>query len=76
MRLAFLRHYLSPSGDIEATKDWYVSVLRMPVGPSPDFKFFRGDCNVLHLTPGGHKVSGKGRDTLGKNPRRRRGRGH
>ncbi|MBO0758156.1 MAG: hypothetical protein J2P54_20095, partial [Bradyrhizobiaceae bacterium] len=39
--------------------------------PSPDFKFFRGDCNVPHLTPGGHKVSGKG--PRWKNPRRRRG---
>jgi catechol 2,3-dioxygenase-like lactoylglutathione lyase family enzyme len=37
MPLAFMEHFLIQSEDIEATKDWYVNVLGMTVGPSPDF---------------------------------------
>ena len=39
MTLAFMEHFLIQSADIEATKDWWVNVLGMRVGPSPDFKF-------------------------------------
>jgi catechol 2,3-dioxygenase-like lactoylglutathione lyase family enzyme len=57
-----VEHFLIQSEDIEATKDWYVSVLGMTVGPSPDFKFpvywlYIGDRDVLHLTQGGANVS-------------------
>jgi catechol 2,3-dioxygenase-like lactoylglutathione lyase family enzyme len=62
MPLAFMEHFLIQSEDIEATKDWYVNVLGMMVGPSPDFKFpvywlYVGDRDVLHLTQGGANVS-------------------
>ena len=62
MPLAFVEHFLIQSADIEATKDWWVNVLGMRVGPSPDFKFpvywlYIGDKDVLHLTQGGKNVS-------------------
>lgn len=62
MTLAFIEHFLIQSADIEATKDWWVNVLGMRVGPSPDFKFpvywlYIGDRDVLHLTQGGKSVS-------------------
>jgi catechol 2,3-dioxygenase-like lactoylglutathione lyase family enzyme len=62
MPLSFMEHFLIQTEDIEATKDWYVNVLGMKVGPSPDFKFpvywlYVGDRDVLHITQGGAKVS-------------------
>src|SRR5215204_1614458 len=62
MPLAFMEHFLIQSADIEKTKDWWVNVLGMRVGPSPDFKFpvywlYIGDKDVLHLTQGGANVS-------------------
>ena len=62
MPLSFMEHFLIQSEDIDATKHWYVNVLGMTVGPSPDFKFpvywlYVGDRDVLHLTQGGAKVS-------------------
>ena len=62
MTLAFIEHFLIQSADLEATKDWWVKVLGMRVGPSPDFKFpvywlYLGDRDVLHITTGGKNVS-------------------
>jgi catechol 2,3-dioxygenase-like lactoylglutathione lyase family enzyme len=62
MPLQHLQHFLIQTGDIEKTKDWYVDVLGMRVGPHPDFKFpvywlYLGDTDVLHLTQGGKNVS-------------------
>ncbi len=62
MPLSYLEHALIQSTDIEATKDWYVNVLGMKVGPHPDFKvpvywLFIGDKDVLHIAEGGAKVS-------------------
>ena len=62
MPLHFMEHFLIQSTDIEKTKDWWVNVLGMRVGPSPDFKFpvywlYIGDKDVLHLTQGGANVS-------------------
>jgi len=62
MPLHHLQHFLIQTEDLERTKDWYVDVLGMRVGPAPDFKFpvywlYLGDADVLHLTQGGTKVS-------------------
>jgi catechol 2,3-dioxygenase-like lactoylglutathione lyase family enzyme len=62
MPLQHLQHFLIQTEDLEKTKDWYVDVLGMRVGPHPDFKFpvywlYLGDTDVLHLTVGGGKVS-------------------
>ncbi len=62
MPLSHMEHFLIQSQDIEATKDWYVKVLGMRVGPAPDFKFpvywlYVGERDVLHITQGGAKVS-------------------
>jgi catechol 2,3-dioxygenase-like lactoylglutathione lyase family enzyme len=62
MPLSHLEHFLIQSTDIEATKDWYVKVLGMRVGPSPDFRMpvywlYIGEKDVLHLTVGGADVS-------------------
>jgi catechol 2,3-dioxygenase-like lactoylglutathione lyase family enzyme len=71
MPLTFMEHFLVQSEDIEATKDWYVKVLGMRVGPAPDFKFpvywlYVGDRDVLHLTVGGKKVSDNRKTYLGQ----------
>lgn len=62
MALSYMEHFLLQCVDIEATKDWYVSVLGMKVGYAPDFKFpvywlYVGDRDVLHITQGGANVS-------------------
>ena len=62
MPLSHLEHVLIQSADIEATKDWYVKVLGMKVGPHPDFKLpvywlYIGDRDVLHIAQGGANVS-------------------
>jgi catechol 2,3-dioxygenase-like lactoylglutathione lyase family enzyme len=62
MPLQHLQHFLIQTEDLEKTKDWYVDVLGMRVGPHPDFKFpvywlYLGDTDVLHLTVGGKDVS-------------------
>ncbi len=64
-------HFLIQSADIEATKDWWVNVLGMHVGPSPDFKFpvywlYIGDRDVPHLTQGGANVSANRMKYLGQ----------
>src|SRR5258708_40063955 len=55
MPLQHLQHFLIQTEDLEKTKDWYVDVLGMRVGPHPDFKFpvywlYLGDDDVLHIT--------------------------
>jgi catechol 2,3-dioxygenase-like lactoylglutathione lyase family enzyme len=62
MPLHHLQHFLIQTEDLEKTKDWFVDVLGMRVGPHPDFKFpvywlYLGDTDVLHLTVGGAKAS-------------------
>src|SRR5712675_1250635 len=62
MPLQHLQHFLIQTEDLEKTKDWYVDVLGMRVGPHPDFKFpvywlYLGDDDVLHITQGGAKIS-------------------
>ena len=62
MPLGHLQHVLIQTTDIEKTKRWYVDVLGMQEGYTPDFKFpvawlYVDGRDVLHLTEGGGKVS-------------------
>ena len=62
MPLHHLQHFLIQTEDLEATKDWYVKILGLEVGPHPDFGFpvywlYLGGRDVLHLTQGGANVS-------------------
>ena len=71
MPLQHLQHFLIQTDDLEKTKDWYVDVLGMRVGPHPDFKFpvywlYLGDNDVLHITHGGAKVSDNRMKYLGQ----------
>src|SRR5215813_9157927 len=71
MPLQHLQHFLIQTGDLEKTKDWYVDVLGMRVGPCPDFKFpvywlYLGDTDVLHITTGGKNVSENRKSYVGQ----------
>ncbi len=71
MPLSHLEHFLIQTADLEGTRDWYVDVLGMRVGPSPDFKFpvcwlYLGERDVLHLTEGGAGVSENRKAYLGQ----------
>jgi catechol 2,3-dioxygenase-like lactoylglutathione lyase family enzyme len=62
MPLSHLEHFLVQTADLAKTRDWYVRVLGMRVGPNPDFKFpvcwlYLGERDVVHLTEGGANVS-------------------
>jgi catechol 2,3-dioxygenase-like lactoylglutathione lyase family enzyme len=80
MPLAYMEHFLLQTEDIEATKDWYVKVLGLRVGPAPDFKFpvywlYLGDRDVLHLTTGGRNVSDNRKRYVGQESEATRGSG-
>ena len=80
MPLSHMEHFLLQTEDIEATKDWYVKVLGLRVGPCPDFKFpvywlYLGDRDVLHLTTGGKNVSDNRRKYVGQESQAVRGTG-
>jgi catechol 2,3-dioxygenase-like lactoylglutathione lyase family enzyme len=71
MPLSHLEHFLIQSADLEATKDWYIKVLGMRLGPSPDFRMpvywlYLGERDVLHLTVGGPGVSEQRKRYLGQ----------
>lgn len=71
MPLRRLQHFLVQTADMEATKDWYVTVLGLEVGPNPDFKFpvcwlYLDGEDVLHLTAGGRDVSENRKTYLGQ----------
>lgn len=80
MALSHLEHFLIQSEDIEATKEWYVRVLGMRVGPNPDFGFpvywlYIGERDVLHLTQGGRDISENRKRYLGQESDATRGSG-
>ena len=80
MPLSHLEHYLIQAEDLEATKDWYVSVLGMRAGAHPDFGFpvhwlYLGERDVLHLTQGGAAVSEKRKRYLSQESQATRGSG-
>ncbi len=71
MALSHLEHFLIQTTDMDATRDWWVDVLGLRVGPAPDFKFpvcwlYIGDTDVLHLTTGGADVSDNRKAYLGQ----------
>ena len=71
MPLSHLEHFLIQTADMEKTREWYVDVLGMRVGPSPDFKFpvfwlYLGDRDVVHVTEGGKNVSANRQTYLGQ----------
>ena len=80
MPLTHLEHFLIQTADLEKTRDWYVDVLGMRVGPSPDFKFpvywmYLGDKDVLHLTQGGANTSENRKNYLGQQSEATKGSG-
>ena len=71
MSLSHIEHFLVQTEDMEKTKDWYVDVLGMQVGPHPDFKFpvcwlYLGDEPVVHIAQGGKGVSENRKKYLGQ----------
>jgi catechol 2,3-dioxygenase-like lactoylglutathione lyase family enzyme len=71
MPLSYLEHFLVQTEDMEKTRNWYVDVLGMRVGPNPDFKFpvcwlYIGEKDVIHITEGGRNVSENRRKYLGQ----------
>jgi len=71
MPLSHIEHFLLQTADMEKTREWYVDVLGMRVGPSPDFKFpvfwlYLGDKDVVHVTQGGAQVSENRRRYVGQ----------
>lgn len=62
MPLSHIEHFLLQTANMEKTRDWYVRVLGLRVGPNPDFKFpvcwlYLGERDVVHVTEGGANVS-------------------
>jgi|SRR5579872_1369071 len=68
MPLSHIEHYLILTEDLEVTRDWYVDVLGLAVGPTPPFPFpvywlYIGDRDVVHI--GQANASAKQRQYLG-----------
>ena len=62
MPLSHIEHVLIQTADIARTVEWYVRVLGMRAGFTPDFKFpvqwlYLGDHDVVHVTEGGANTS-------------------
>lgn len=62
MPLSHIEHVLIQTSDIAKTVEWYVRVLGMRAGFTPDFKFpvqwlYLGDNDVVHVTEGGANTS-------------------
>jgi catechol 2,3-dioxygenase-like lactoylglutathione lyase family enzyme len=71
MPLSHIEHFLVQTTDMVNTRDWYVRVLGMRVGPNPDFKFpvcwlYLGDKDIVHITEGGAQVSENRRKYVGQ----------
>lgn len=61
MPLSHIEHFLVQTADMAKTRDWYVRVLGMEVGPNPDFKFpvcwlYLEGKDIVHITEGGAKA--------------------
>ncbi len=61
MPLSHIEHFLIFADDIEKSKDWYVEVLGLRVGETPDFKLpvywmYLGERDVVHICEGGANV--------------------
>lgn len=71
MPLSHLEHFLIQTADMKKTRDWYVEVLGMREGYTPDFKFpvcwlYIGERDVLHIAEGGKNVSSNRMQYLGQ----------
>ena len=71
MPLSHIEHFLIQTADLAKTRDWYVEVLGMRVGPNPDFKFpvcwlYLGGKDVIHITEGGKNTSANRKAYLGQ----------
>lgn len=80
MPLNHIEHVLIQTTDVAATRDWYVRVLGMHVGPSPDFRFpvcwlYLGERDVIHVTEGGANVSENRKRYVGQDSQATRGSG-
>jgi catechol 2,3-dioxygenase-like lactoylglutathione lyase family enzyme len=80
MPLSHIEHFLVQTESIEKTRDWYVRVLGLRVGPNPDFKFpvcwlYLGDKDVIHITEGGAAVSENRKKYVGQESTATRGSG-
>ena len=80
MPLGHLQHFLIQTIDMEQTKRWYVDVLGMDEGYTPDFKFpvawlYVEGKDVLHLTEGGAAISENRKKYLGQTSQAERGSG-
>jgi catechol 2,3-dioxygenase-like lactoylglutathione lyase family enzyme len=80
MPLSHIEHFLVQTESIEKTRDWYVRVLGMRVGPNPDFKFpvcwlYLSDKDVVHITEGGAKVSENRKKYVGQESQATQGTG-
>ena len=80
MPLSHIEHFLVQTASIEKTRDWYVRVLGMEVGPNPDFKFpvcwlYLGGKDIVHLTEGGANVSDNRKKYVGQESQATQGTG-
>ena len=62
MPLSHIEHVLIQTADIARTVEWYVRVLGMRAGFTPDFRFpvqwlYLGERDVVHVTEGGANTS-------------------
>ena len=62
MPLLHIEHVLIQTADIAKTVEWYVRVLGMRAGFTPDFRFpvqwlYLGERDVVHVTEGGANTS-------------------
>ena len=62
MPLSHIEHMLVQTADLAKTVEWYVRVLGMRAGYTPDFKFpvqwlYLGENDVVHVTEGGAAIS-------------------
>jgi len=80
MPLGHIEHFLLQTTDLAGTRDWYVRVLGMRVGPNPDFKFpvvwlYLGDRDAVHVTEGGKDVSENRKRYVGQQSQAEKGSG-
>lgn len=71
MPLSHIEHVLIQTADIGRTVEWYVRVLGMRAGFTPDFRFpvqwlYLGDADVVHVTEGGANTSANRRRYVGQ----------
>jgi catechol 2,3-dioxygenase-like lactoylglutathione lyase family enzyme len=71
MPLSHIEHFLVAADDIDATRDWYASVLGMRPGAHPDFGFpvhwmYLGDIDVVHIGPSAKSAGDNQKKYLGR----------